>query len=1269
MSAGVLNDRLPDSKPIHRLIHRTRRLLRSSWVATGLGLTIGLLLGALVVLTALDVVAPLRPRIWSILGREISVDGWLRLLALLLIVVPSTWALMVGVVRPLCRRLAPTNVARRIEEHIPGVHNRLVSCIDLERKDAPPTSPVFHRRLLNESLDRIQGFRPRKVLDIGSLRKAVAAAFITTVAFGLIWAAASSRLPRSLARLFMPFADLPPVSDVAYKVDPGNADALREEPIAFAVQVNTEKDPDDLTLELRGAPGSTVYTYELKPDQRDPKTWRCDLEGGSLGEGYKDGFHYRIFGGGTWSKEHSIRLVDRPVITNVETAVYYPAYMASPDRHPTPPQATEVTGPEEGSVEVVVAAQGEVASGDVQLLKPGVHRIPDRAQKERVWFGDKLPLGVTQEGTWNWESVRNRQVHTEAPAFGTHRHSFSGDQVGHVIAPGDVLYAYVMIDPKNPPETILLQWQEGDKWEHGAYWGKNLIPEGKDNSPARRNMGALPQAGHWTRLEVPARQVDLEGKTLRGMSFILHGGRCLWGASGTVQTEEPGVEVVASFPMKPREDGQWVGRFPLVGEGLFRAELRNSAGHPNKPMREIKYKALRDLPPQVSIDRQGTELVLTKPAAVPLTINAYDDYGLEDIILHVREGDTGPYKEQVIHHLDKPERSHTVVHALAEANNLQPGGQLWYWVEATDRKKQSARTRDYVIRIAADPNAADQQLDAFEKTQDPFRDRLVQLMATQKKIQEQIEKVHKEYAPVAEKVQKAMDDAEKARDKADPKHTAPAPPVKLDPELEKKFGELQKELAKLAEQEKANAAVAQQFAQDLAKSVDQASKLDLLPKEVVKQMQATSDAFDRLIAGAMDKMSKDMARDAAPNPPQAPDLSGTKERGERLQKDLESMQARLDALAKARQGLRDKLRDALAELHRKMATEEGKLTARELEELKAFLEKLREQMKELGRAQDDLAKASETGKDLEELKRKQEDLDKEIERLMAQAKKLLDTKKKGDKPEFPDAPYTPDGETVKVPPREEDTDEPLPGKKGDKSKGDKNKGDKNKDDKAKDDDEKEELFMPALGGKKLENDPRFDKKRRPVKKKPMKGDKPDPSEDQRDEMQDRQDNNERSLDNAERSLKSDQETLEEMLRQLSQATKNAQNPKHGQASESDQLADALEQMMRSPAMRQAMEMARRMQQARQMRRQRNQRNQPEPSQTSEGNREGTPPPPAREADLSKLDPETRTIILRMPPRLRDELIQGMNEQGPEAYRAFIQDYFKRLTASSNTEKK
>ena len=61
MPTDVTPATLPDSRPLHRLIARTRRLLRSSWVATGLGITFGLLLGTLAVLAVLDLFIPLEP--------------------------------------------------------------------------------------------------------------------------------------------------------------------------------------------------------------------------------------------------------------------------------------------------------------------------------------------------------------------------------------------------------------------------------------------------------------------------------------------------------------------------------------------------------------------------------------------------------------------------------------------------------------------------------------------------------------------------------------------------------------------------------------------------------------------------------------------------------------------------------------------------------------------------------------------------------------------------------------------------------------------------------------------------------------------------------------------------------------------------------------------------------------------------------------------------------------------------------------------------------
>src|SRR5207245_10565034 len=70
-------------------------------------------------------------------------------------------------------------------------------------------------------------------------------------------------------------------------------------------------------------------------------------------------------------------------------------------------------------------------------------------------------------------------------------------------------------------------------WEHRAYWGQNRIQYGTDGTPGRRYMGALPTAGQWVRLEVPASQVGLEGSTISGMAFSLFDGRATWDYAGT----------------------------------------------------------------------------------------------------------------------------------------------------------------------------------------------------------------------------------------------------------------------------------------------------------------------------------------------------------------------------------------------------------------------------------------------------------------------------------------------------------------------------------------------------------------------------------------------------------------------------------------------------------------------------------------------------------------------------------------------------------------
>jgi hypothetical protein len=158
------------------------------------------------------------------------------------------------------------------------------------------------------------------------------------------------------------------------------------------------------------------------------------------------------------------------------------------------------------------------------------------------WVDDDLPEGAIPGADggdfWNWvNTTPNPAVgsvaHQSVIAAAQHQHWFDGAASTLSLTAGDVLFAWVYIDPANPPQEIMLQWNEpGGSWDHRAYWGANKINYGTDGTVSRRSMGAMPAAGQWVRLQIPASLVGLEGKTVRGLAFSAYGGRVTWDAAG-----------------------------------------------------------------------------------------------------------------------------------------------------------------------------------------------------------------------------------------------------------------------------------------------------------------------------------------------------------------------------------------------------------------------------------------------------------------------------------------------------------------------------------------------------------------------------------------------------------------------------------------------------------------------------------------------------------------------------------------------------------------
>ena len=162
------------------------------------------------------------------------------------------------------------------------------------------------------------------------------------------------------------------------------------------------------------------------------------------------------------------------------------------------------------------------------------------ATEEIVWIDDGLPAGAVPQGdekaeSWKWVTKGAAPVFSGERANtrtskGLGQHYFTGAKPGLRIAEKDILFAYVYLDPANPPRTFA----------HRAYWGENLVNIDQDNTPGRKPMGPLPEVGKWVRLEIPAADIGLKpGTELQGWNFVQFDGTVYWDKAGVVTSRQP----------------------------------------------------------------------------------------------------------------------------------------------------------------------------------------------------------------------------------------------------------------------------------------------------------------------------------------------------------------------------------------------------------------------------------------------------------------------------------------------------------------------------------------------------------------------------------------------------------------------------------------------------------------------------------------------------------------------------------------------------------
>lgn len=171
--------------------------------------------------------------------------------------------------------------------------------------------------------------------------------------------------------------------------------------------------------------------------------------------------------------------------------------------------------------------------------------INSKEPAEFAWVDDSQSNGGKTDGKWEFVgknegpvfSKERSRVQVAAPEQLIQHHFYNANRK-ITLADGDKLFAYVWLDPDNPPQTIMLQWNDGS-WEHRAFWGKDKITYGEigNDTPAHKPMGELPKLGEWVRLVVDPALVGLKtGSVLNGMAFTQFGGKAYWDVAGVETT-------------------------------------------------------------------------------------------------------------------------------------------------------------------------------------------------------------------------------------------------------------------------------------------------------------------------------------------------------------------------------------------------------------------------------------------------------------------------------------------------------------------------------------------------------------------------------------------------------------------------------------------------------------------------------------------------------------------------------------------------------------
>ncbi|MCE9548249.1 MAG: hypothetical protein K8T25_22480, partial [Planctomycetia bacterium] len=315
----------PSDDLIEEHIARTRGYVAACDVAGSLVTLFAFGLGYLLLMAVADH--------WLFFG---GMGGWGRAVAWLVLVLAgcgyAAWTLV-----PFClRKISPLYAAAALEKAQPTLKNSLVNFILLKGHRAGTADAVFR----GLSLQTAAGLVDLPVEAAVDRRRLLRASYVL---IGLLVLAAgylviSPKNPlTAAARVLVPWADIAASTRVRIeKIQPGDGDAYRGEPLTVSAEVRGLRDREPVTLHFSTVDGQVEDQTVVMYPKEGELVYSCQLPPES--GGMQRDLVYTIRAGDARSRPFHIRVIPAPVIQIAKIEYRYPEYTRMP------PQVVERLG-------------------------------------------------------------------------------------------------------------------------------------------------------------------------------------------------------------------------------------------------------------------------------------------------------------------------------------------------------------------------------------------------------------------------------------------------------------------------------------------------------------------------------------------------------------------------------------------------------------------------------------------------------------------------------------------------------------------------------------------------------------------------------------------------------------------------------------------------------------------------------------------------------------------------------------------------------------